>query len=229
MSAPITNPTILHLHESHVLTRYPQHTAALRSRQVPCRWSPACTLGTVSAEDIDEDFDGQRPDARLRWWNPPRRAELRESRLVVATRGGTDLWQRTHYGFRRDDAHCLVVDWQGGDFLLTTTVRLQPLHQYDQAGLIVRLSADCWLKTSVEYESTAGRLGAVVTNAGWSDWSTQDVPESLRAIRLRVGRTGADYIVEASPIDGSESAWSQIRVAHLAEDDGGSVQCGLYA
>ena len=184
----------------------------------------------MAAQDIDEDFDGVTPDARLQWWNPPRRAELRESRLVVMTRGGTDLWQRTHYGFRRDDAHCLLVDWPGGDFLLTTTVRVQPVHQYDQAGLIVRLSGDCWLKTSIEYEvDRPNRLGAVVTNAGWSDWSTQDVPSSLRAIRLRVGRTGADYLVEAAPLDGGESAWSQLRVAHLAEDDGGSVQCGLYA
>jgi regulation of enolase protein 1 (concanavalin A-like superfamily) len=188
------------------------------------------TLGAVAAQDIDEDFDGERPDARLQWWNPPRQAELRESRLVVTPRGGTDLWQRTHYGFRRDDAHCLLVDWPGGDFLLTTTVRVQPVHQYDQAGLIVRLSGDCWLKTSIEYEvDRPNRLGAVVTNAGWSDWSTQDVPQSVRAIRLRVARTGADYIVEAAPIDGSESGWSQLRVAHLAEDDGGSVQCGLYA
>jgi uncharacterized protein len=191
----------------------------------------------VSAQDIDEDFDGERPDARLQWWNPPRRAELRESRLVVSTRGGTDLWQRTHYGFRRDDAHCLLVDWHGGDFLLTTTVRVQPVHQYDQAGLIVRLSGDCWLKTSVEYEvNRPNRLGAVVTNAGWSDWSTQDVPQSVRAIQLRVRRTGADYIVEAAPItidaapiEGGESAWSQIRLAHLADDRGGPVQCGLYA
>jgi uncharacterized protein len=191
---------------------------------------PACTLGAVSAQDIDEDFDGERPDVRFQWWNPPRRAELRESRLVVSTRGGTDLWQRTHYGFRRDDAHCLLVDWHGGDFLLTTTVRVQPVHQYDQAGLIVRLSGDCWLKTSVEYEvDRPNRLGAVVTNAGWSDWSTQDVPQSLRSIRLRVRRTGANYIVDAAPSEGGESAWSQIRLAHLAEDRGGPVQCGLYA
>ena len=184
----------------------------------------------MSREQIHEEFDGETPDPRFQWWNPPPRAELRESRLVVATRGGTDLWQRTHYGFRRDDGHCLLCEWRGGDFVLTTTVRVHPVHRYDQAGLIVRFSADCWLKTSVEYEVDGpNRLGAVVTNAGWSDWSTQDVPRSLRAIGLRVRRRGADYVVEAAPAGGAESPWSQIRVAHLAEDDGGSVQCGVYA
>lgn len=181
-------------------------------------------------QSIDEEFDGAAPDARLRWWNPPPRAEVRDSRLIVVTREGTDLWQRTHYGFRRDDGHGLLCDWRGGDFVLTTTVRVHPVHQYDQAGLIVRVSADCWLKVSVEYERDGpSRLGAVVTNAGWSDWSTQDVPQSLRAMQFRVHRRGADYLVESSPAEGADTAWSQIRLAHLIEDDGGPVQCGLYA
>ena len=187
-------------------------------------------LDAVSTQEIDEEFDRERPDARLQWWNPPRRADLRESRLVVATRGGSDFWQRTHYGFRRDDGHCLLCEWRGGDFALTTKVHVHPVHQYDQAGLIVRFSADCWLKTSVEYEpDRPNRLGAVVTNAGWSDWSTQDVPHSLDGIQLRVRRAHRAYVVEVAPADGDVSSWSQIRLAHLGEDDGGPVQCGLYA
>ena len=164
----------------------------------------------------------------FRWWNPPARAEIRDSRLVVATQAGTDFWQRTHYGFRADNGHCLLADWNRGDFVLSAFVRFHPVHQYDQAGLIVRLSPDCWLKTSVEYEPDGpNRLGAVVTNAGWSDWSTQDVPKALEAVALRVRRDGADYTVEYA----SEAAgpWSQIRIAHLAEDTGAAVQCGLYA
>ena len=108
---------------------------------------------------IDEDFSGPAMDGRLRWWNPPAGADLRRSRLVVATRGGTDFWQRTHYGFRADNGHCLLSDWRAGDFVLSTRVRAHPVHQYDQAGLIVRFSADCWLKTSVEYEPKGPKAG----------------------------------------------------------------------
>jgi len=182
----------------------------------------------VAAHPIVEDFDGTAPDARLRWWNPPLRAEIKDSRLIVATRAETDFWQRTHYGFRADNGHCLLARWDGGDFVLTTFVRVRAVHQYDQAGLIVRVSADCWLKTSVEYEPEgANRLGAVVTNGGWSDWSTQDVAKSLNAVALRVRREGSDYTVEFAETPDAR-VWSQMRIAHLA-DGGSAVDCGLYA
>ena len=164
----------------------------------------------------------------LGWWNePPRWSCQRTGGLRLETRAGTDFWQRTHYGFARDDGHVLAAR-RTDDFTLTTHVRSHPVHQYDQAGLIVRLSSACWLKTSVEYEPEgASRLGVVVTNAAWSDWSTQDAPSSLREIWLRVQRTGGDYVVGASG-DGRE--WTQMRVARLHEDaPGASVQAGLYA
>jgi hypothetical protein len=183
--------------------------------------------------EINESFDGLAIDPRLRWWNPPPRVEIRNSRLFMATRGGTDFWQRTHYGFRVDNGHCLLCEWDGSDFVVTTTVRFYPVHQYDQCGLIVRFSPDCWLKTSVEFEPEGpNRLGAVVTNAGWSDWSTQDLPKSVDAVCFRVRREDADYLVEYAPVDpdGPTLAWSQIRMAHLTEDVlSRAAQCGLYA
>ena len=94
---------------------------------------------------------------------------------------------------------------------------------------MVRISKSCWLKTSIEYEpGGANRLGAVVTNAGYSDWSTQDVPSSFDQFRLRVARTGNDYLVEASL---ERDEWTQLRVAHLHErgDPAGEVACGVYA
>ena len=55
---------------------------------------------------------------------------------------------------------------------------------------------------------------------------------SLDAIALRVRREGGDYLVDwAAVADGAAPpTWSQLRVAHLAEDDGArAVRCGLYA
>lgn len=180
---------------------------------------------------LAEGFDGLGIDPLLSWWNPPRHAEAGAGQLTIATHAGTDFWQRTHYGFRVDNGHLLACEVEG-DFVLATTVRFRPVHQYDQAGLMVRLSADCWLKTSVEFEPGGpNRLGAVVTNGGWSDWSTQDLDLAIDTISLRVRREGADYTVEASPGAADPPSWSQIRMAHLAEDDGTGrpVRCGLYA
>jgi regulation of enolase protein 1 (concanavalin A-like superfamily) len=147
--------------------------------------------------------------------------------LRLETCADTDFWQRTHYGLRADNGHVLGARFQA-DFTLSTHVRFHPVHQYDQAGLMVRVSSDCWLKTSVEYEPEgASRLGVVVTNGGFSDWSTQDVPATLREIHLRLRRTSGDYLVEGSQ-DGAR--WMQLRVAHLHEDEREApLFAGLYA
>ena len=147
---------------------------------------------------------------------------------MVRTAAQTDFWQGTHYGFRVDNGHLLAAEL-GGDFRLETLVHGTPVHQYDQAGLMVRLSADCWLKTSVEFEpGEPSLLGAVVTIAGWSDWSTQSIdPEAGRLVAFRITRRGADYLVEADL--GQGAGWSQIRLARLHDDTGGSVTAGLYA
>lgn len=179
------------------------------------------------AGTLDVDFAGPALDPRLAWHSPPPRWETGAAGLVLATAAGTDFWQGTHYGFRVDNGHALLAT-VGGDFVLTTQVRTRPRHQYDQAGLMVRLGPDCWLKTSVEFEpGEPSRLGAVVTNHGWSDWSTQDIDaERGRDVAFRITRRGADYLVEAAP---AGAPWSQIRLARLHDDQGGEVRAGLYA
>jgi regulation of enolase protein 1 (concanavalin A-like superfamily) len=172
-------------------------------------------------------FSGPGADTRLHWHNEPVRWSLADAErcLRLEPGAGTDFWQRTHYGFRADNGHFLFAD-VAGDVVITTHVRMQPAHQYDQAGLMVRLAPECWLKTSVEHEpGRAGRLGAVVTNQAYSDWSTQ--PFAGDELWLRVRREGQDYIVDASD---NGSVWEQIRMAHLADDDGQRrIACGLYA
>jgi regulation of enolase protein 1 (concanavalin A-like superfamily) len=80
-----------------------------------------------------------------------------------------DFWQRTHYGFEADNGQILFAP-VAGDFVLATQVRFHPVHQYDQAGLMVRVSPSGWLKTSAEYEPIGpSRLAAVVTNDTSSD------------------------------------------------------------
>lgn len=159
------------------------------------------------------------------WHHEPTRWAIEGDRLRLETDAPTDFWQRTHYEFQADNGHFLFVPVEG-DAVVSTRLRFSGKSLYDQAGLMVRLSASCWLKTSVEYEpGRAGRLGAVVTNHGYSDWSTQ--PFTGDSISLRIRREGADYIVDAS---GDGRDWEQIRMAHLAEDDGQCVvPCGLYA
>lgn len=183
---------------------------------------------------LDEGFDGARPDRRLRWHHRPSRWSIGESQLVVYPDAGTDFWQRTHYGFRADTGHMLGLRVTG-DFVVSTKVRFFPLHQYDQAGLMLRYSSQCWLKTSVEYESDGPcRLGVVVTRGGYSDWSTQDFPVDRGELGLRVRKKGDDFTVEylqPGVLDTTlkASAWTQIRVAHMGPPSGSALRAGVYA
>jgi regulation of enolase protein 1 (concanavalin A-like superfamily) len=93
---------------------------------------------------------------------------------------------------------------------------------------MLRLSADCWLKTSVEFEPAEphNRLGAVVTNGGYSDWSTQPLSKSVGCVWFRIRAETRAVLVEHS-LDGS--SWEQLRMAHLSERTPSSVvECGLY-
>ncbi len=179
----------------------------------------------MSEHVLHEPFGGPALDRRLAWLNEPARWSLvAGTGLRIAPDAGTDFWQRTHYGFRADSGHALLA-LLDGDLVMTTHVRFAPVHQYDQAGLMVRFAPECWLKTSIEHEPDGpSRLGVVVTNGGYSDWSTQDVSGERREAWLRVRRHGSDYHIEASA-DGRQ--WSQLRVAHLAEE--GAASWGVYA
>jgi regulation of enolase protein 1 (concanavalin A-like superfamily) len=176
---------------------------------------------------LHQSFGPEAFDSRLVWSNAPPVATSSPHGLTIETAGDTDLWQRTHYGFRRDNVPALTVPVDF-DFRLETRVRFEPVHQYDQAGLLVRLSPACWLKTSIEFEPHgASRLGSVVTNFAYSDWATQDVSSSVRDARFRITRHAGDYIVEHA---GPSEAWSQLRIAHLHDDDGTRpIHAGLYA
>lgn len=175
-------------------------------------------------------FDFTGIAACCSWKNEPTRWRLDsgQASLIIEPDAPTDFWQRTHYGFEADSGHFLFLE-AAGDFILTARVQFQPRHQYDQAGLMVRVSEVCWLKTSVEYDPEGpARLGAVVTNAGWSDWSTQAFPYAANDLQLRIRREASDYIVDAAGPDSTD--WTQIRMAHLHEDcPGCPIQAGLYA
>jgi uncharacterized protein len=149
-------------------------------------------------ERLEPRFETATLDPRLSWYCPPSRWHVDPSRgrLVVEADALTDYWQRTHYGFEVDNGHFLRLR-ASGDFVLTTQVSCFPRHQYDQAGLMLRLSPACWLKTSVEFEpdEAHNRLGAVVTNRQYSDWSTQPSSKQRTSHWFRLRTAGPDCIV----------------------------------
>jgi uncharacterized protein len=183
----------------------------------------------MSDATLHESFSSPSFSSRLRWRSAPAHWHIDQASkcLRITPDAGTDFWQRTHYGFEADNGHFLYLE-ASDDFVLTTKVTSHPIHQYDQAGLMVRVSPACWLKTSVEFEPHGlNRLGAVVTNAQLSDWSTQPLAKEVNTVWFRVRAESSDYIVDSS-LNGKH--WDQIRMARLHERPSvASVSCGLYA
>ncbi|MCB0196464.1 MAG: DUF1349 domain-containing protein [Anaerolineae bacterium] len=158
------------------------------------------------------------------WFNPPARYEIGRG-LELVTGPQTDFWQRTHYGFQRDDGHCLFTKLTG-DFSVSTRVTFRPTNQYDQCGLMIRIDSQNWLKVSTEYEDAhESRLGSVVTNLGYSDWATQTIASSHTTMSYRVSKRGSDILVESSF---DEETWQQLRVVHLHQLKE-PLEVGLYA
>jgi regulation of enolase protein 1 (concanavalin A-like superfamily) len=171
-----------------------------------------------------EKFTGSQLPQSFHWFNPPAQFSL-GSGLEIITEEKTDFWQKTHYGFQRDDGHCLLMTLTG-DFAVTTQVEFRPQERYDQCGLMVRLDSQNWIKMSTEYESPeASRLGSVVTNLGYSDWATQDIASSHFGMHYRISKNGSDFLLENS-FDGQR--WLQMRIAHLHRQ-AESYEVGLYA
>jgi len=173
-------------------------------------------------------------DSSFIWLHEPDNWTIDDSVLVIHPAKQTDAWQRTHYGFQHANAPALLREVTG-DFVVETTCEFDPKHQYDQAGLMVHFSDEFWIKTSVEYETQEyGHLGAVVTNHGYSDWSTQRVNSAWSKISFKIEKTGSDFVVSAklhseeAASSSLHSGWLQLRVCHL-HCDTQKVLCGPYA
>jgi len=174
---------------------------------------------------LDENFDHSSFDNRLKWHCEPENWRIENNKLLLLTDANTDFWQKTHYGFLADNGHFLHTDIDG-DFVMETRVDYHFKNQYDQAGLMIRISENCWIKTSIEYESNEpNKLGAVVTRDGYSDWSTQDVKDDLITVFFQISRVGADFFVKYR--NKTSSPWIQLRMTHLSDIK--KIQCGIYA
>lgn len=163
---------------------------------------------------------------KLNITNEPEKWEKSEDQLVIHTEPGTDLWQRTYYGFQNDNAPVFQTQTDDQYFSFVTKVESKSSHRFDQAGIVVYLDSDNWIKASSEYENKDfQRLGSVVTNKGYSDWASQDIDANTHTIWYRLSRRGSDFRVEYS-FDGKD--YKQIRICHLEKGDQ-TVSFGVYA
>ena len=162
----------------------------------------------------------------LKWTKQPESCTIAENRIEIITKPHTDLWQRTYYHFRNDNAPVLQLETEEKYFSFTVKTAFESKHRFDQCGVVMYLDSENWLKGSVEYENEEFQhLGSVVTNNGYSDWATTAIPADIKEMWYRLSRREDDYCIECST-DGIN--YSQMRICHMHKG-GGRIQFGIYA
>ena len=163
----------------------------------------------------------------FRWTREPKSFLTENGTVSITTAPHTDLWQRTYYHFRNDNAPVLQMESSEKFFSFIVKTSFAESHQrFDQCGIVMYLDSENWLKASVEYENEAYQhLGSVVTNHGYSDWATTEIPASVKSMWYRLSRREDDYCIECSE-DGVR--WKQMRICHMLEG-AGAVRFGIYA
>ncbi len=163
----------------------------------------------------------------FRWTREPKACGIGDGTIRVTTMPRTDLWQRTYYHFRNDNAPVFQMETEEKFFsFIVKTGFEESHHRFDQCGVVMYLNSENWLKASVEYENAEYQhLGSVVTNRGYSDWATTEIPAGVKSMWYRFSRREDDYCIECSE-DGTR--WKQMRICHM-EEGNGKIRFGIYA
>lgn len=164
---------------------------------------------------------------QLQWTRQPESCVITQDKIEIVTQPYTDLWQRTYYHFRNDNAPVLQMATSDPFFsFVVKTEFAESHHRFDQCGVVLYLDSENWLKGSIEYENEQFQhLGSVVTNHGWSDWATTEIPARVKSMWYRLSRRQDDFCIECSE-DGA--VFHQMRVCHLHEAKG-EIRFGIYA
>ena len=164
---------------------------------------------------------------KFEWTRKPKKFIIDEDKVEIVTQPGTDLWQRTYYHFRNDNAPVLQMetDEKFFSFVVKTTFS-ESHHRFDQCGIVMYLDSENWLKCSIEYENEEYQhLGSVVTNRGYSDWATTEIRADIKSMWYRFSRREDDYCIECSE-DGIR--FKQMRICHMWEG-ADRIRFGIYA
>ncbi|MCP3463767.1 DUF1349 domain-containing protein [Bradyrhizobium sp. CCGUVB23] len=142
------------------------------------------------------------------WLNEPERWTAQGDSLRLVTDNATDFWRETHYGFNRDSGHFLGFP-TGEAFTAELHVRADFEALYDQAGIMVRIDAEHWVKAGIEFSDGRAMLASVLTN-GRSDWATAPYEQDARDFRLRA--TVANGVVRLQ-VSADGKLWPLMRLA----------------
>lgn len=123
---------------------------------------------------------------RMQWFNEPENWSVRNNTLVMDVTPQSDYWRISHYGFTVDDAPFLYTV-RGGEFEVKVRISGEYKVRFDQAGLMIRIDKDNYIKTGIEFVDGKYNLSTVVTHTT-SDWSVIELEEPVEYVWIKAVR-----------------------------------------
>ena len=106
---------------------------------------------------------------KMQWFNEPTKWEIKNNSLTMNVTPQSDYWRISHYGFTVDDAPFLYT-MRGGEFEVKVKVTGDYTARFDQAGLMLRIDHENYIKAGIEFVDGKYNLSTVVPHHT-SDWS----------------------------------------------------------
>lgn len=138
----------------------------------------ACLMAamTVNAQSFE----------KMQWFNEPASWGVKNGKLTMDVTPHSDYWRISHYGFTVDDGPFMYTQ-VGGEFEAKVKITGDYKVRFDQAGLMIRIDHENWLKAGIEYVDGKYNISAVVTH-NTSDWSVIALDKPVDCIWIKAVR-----------------------------------------
>jgi len=123
---------------------------------------------------------------KMHWFNEPESWSVENDRLVMDVTPQSDYWRISHYGFTVDDAPFLYTV-RGGEFEVKVKITGDYKVRFDQAGLMLRIDKENYIKAGIEFVDGKYNLSTVVTHKT-SDWSVIELDKPVEYVWIKAVR-----------------------------------------
>lgn len=168
-------------------------------------------------------YDGTEESPFLAWTHRPLKVKLDGSQISVKVPPRTDCWRKTRHNFIMDNA---PFYWHrvNGDFEVMVKISGDMKKMYDKAGIMIRLDAENWIVSGLEFFNNELNHMTCVTR-DYTDWSMAPISAEARTqgAWICIKRIGNAYESFCS-MDGRN--WRQARQGLFT--DARSVRVGIF-
>ena len=123
---------------------------------------------------------------KMNWFNEPDKWDIKDSRLSMYVTPKSDYWRISHYGFTVDDAPFYYAEY-GGEFSAKVRITGDYKTRFDQAGMMIRIDHENYIKAGIEFVDGKYNLSTVVTHKT-SDWSVIALDQPVDAVWIKAVR-----------------------------------------